>query len=147
MSRLVGCVLLLVGVAAVADDTDPEPVSPPEAELKKLQGTWELTKVVLGGTDQTKEKKGATLVFQKNRLTLNDGPNKAEQLTVTLDPKQKPPHIDLSPANDNRPVKGIYKLQKDELTIAFTEAGQERPKDFDAKGVRGLLVMKRQKPK
>lgn len=147
MSRHLGLSLLLLIGAVVADDADPEPIAPPAAELKKLQGIWQLTKAVREGMDETAAKKGSTFTFAKDKLDVLEGGNRAEACTVTLDPKKKPPHIDIKVPNDAQLIKGIYKLTKDDLTIAFNEPGQERPKGFEDKNLRGLLVLKRQKAK
>jgi uncharacterized protein (TIGR03067 family) len=143
------CLLLLLCLAPLAiraDDTDPEPVPPAEAELKKLQGNWDIVKIVRDGADNTKDKKGASFVIQKNQLLIKDGGHE-EKATITLDPKKKPAHIDLALAKGEQRVKGIYKVEKGEWTIAFSEPGGERPKVFDAKVVKGVLVLKKQMPK
>jgi uncharacterized protein (TIGR03067 family) len=152
MRRCLLLLLFLAPLAVWADDTDPEPVTSAEAELKKLQGNWDVVKVVRDGTDATKETKGLSCVIKKDQLTVHVGGGAAsgrpeQKLAVTLDPKNKPAHIDLVVSNSKEVVKGIYKLEKGELTIAFSEPGQERPKVFDAKVAKGVLVLKKQKPK
>jgi uncharacterized protein (TIGR03067 family) len=140
LRHLLICVLAgLVGAAEV----DPEPKKPAQAVLKSLQGDWDIVKMVMEGRDETKEMpKGAFVRFAKNQMIFKDGTND-DPATITLDPKQKPPHFDHSADGDL--MKGIYKLEKDTLTIAFNDDGQDRPRSFDKSY--GLIVLKKRAKK
>jgi uncharacterized protein (TIGR03067 family) len=144
MGRLiVGLLILGAGSVVLADD-DPEPRKPAEAELKKLQGTWDVVKAVLDGRDDTKKLKddGAHAVIKKNELTFVEKQTSKESMSFTLDPKKKPARMDLTAQPET--LKAIYKLEKDVLTIAFNE-GKEPPKAFDKSDC--LLVLKRRAAK
>jgi uncharacterized protein (TIGR03067 family) len=141
MSRLmVGLLLLASGSVAQADD-DPEPRRPAEAELKKLQGTWDVVKAVMAGRDDTAKlkKDGAHAVIKKNEFTFVERQGRKDSMSFVLNQKQKPGRMDLSDGNET--IRAIYKLEKDVLTIAFNDEGKEHPKGFDKSD--GLLVLKR----
>jgi len=144
MSRLiVGLLLLSSGSVAFADD-DPEPRRPAEAELKKLQGTWDVVKAVVDGRDDSAKLKdaGAHAVIKKSEFTLVEGKGNKDSMTFTLNTKKKPVQMDLSDGNEK--IRAIYKVEKDVLTIAFNER-KDHPKGFDKSD--GLLVLKRRAAK
>jgi uncharacterized protein (TIGR03067 family) len=144
MSRLiVGLLLLGSGSVALADD-DPEPSSLAKAELKKLQGTWDVVKAVVDGRDDSAKlkKDGAYLVIKKNEFTFVEGKGNKESMNFTLNVKKKPLRMDLAEGNKN--IRAIYKIEKDVLTIAFNER-KDHPKAFDKSD--GLLVLKRRAAK
>jgi uncharacterized protein (TIGR03067 family) len=139
-------ILLLLGLPVLADQPDPEPVSSSEADLKKMQGTWEIARAEKNGADAAKEIAGVRVVIQKDRLVIKD-PKRDEAVTIKLDAKKKPSHIDLFPDKARREmVKGIYRFDKGELIIVFADPGQARPAKFDDKA-RGKLVLRRHKAK
>jgi len=144
MTRLiVGLLLLGSGSVALADD-DPEPRKPAEAELKKLQGTWDVVKAVVEGRDDSKKLKesGAHAVIKGKEFTFVEGKGSKDFMSFTLDTKKKPARMELTAQPET--VKAIYKIEKDVLMIAFNE-GKEYPKGFDKSG--GLLVLKRRAAK
>ena len=69
-----------------------------------------------------------------------------ETAKFTLDPSQKPAHIDIMPKGEDEKVPGIYETKETdkglELTIAFGREGSkaERPKDI--KGGENVMVLK-----
>jgi len=143
MTRIVACLLLLLGSACLAraEDDDPEPPGAPDG--KKLQGTWDVVKALKGGKDDTQELKnrGAYLVIEKNKFTFHEGRGgQPENMTVTFDARKRPAHMDVRNPRGRETVRAIYKLEKGRLSIAFDE-GDERPKSFDKAG--GLLVLER----
>ncbi len=140
---LLGLVLGLVPLLGRADEPDPEP---PVADRNDLmRGKWELTAIELGGMKIPLAGLGAkgvmTLKFEKTSVTTT-----AQGMTKSgswkIDPRKKPKQIDLISRDDGKKSQGIYKLEKDELTIALAEDGKPRPKDFkDNKAP--VIVLKR----
>lgn len=67
-----------------------------------------------------------------------------------LDPTAKPTAIDLiiTPIRGKKSThRGIFEIKGDRLTIAFTQEGEDRPKDFeDAEGVRVYVFQKQPPP-
>ncbi len=139
---------LLLSVPAAADEPDPEPASSAQADLKKMQGTWEIVRAERNGRPSEKETKGVVVIIHKDRLVIRDPNSKNDEaVTIKLDAKKKPRQIDLTIEKRRREtVLGIYKFEKGELTLVFGEPGQPRPKGFAAVS-RGKLVLKKQMAK
>jgi uncharacterized protein (TIGR03067 family) len=148
-------VLLCLPLALAArPDPDPEPLTPAQADMKAMQGEWAVVKV---GGPKGKEKRAdeiakARFTFEKDVIKVTGGPRKEEDVKFTLDATKKPRWIDIIPPGPKGkggepPVKGIYKFEKGELSIAFTEGPRgERPTKFDDPKV-NLLVLKRPEKK
>ena len=137
--------LALLALSLTVTAQAPEPEDPNKADLKALQGTWQMIKAVKEGKATDKDIKGVTMVIEKDTLTIKDG-KRDEQVKIKVDPSKKPHQIDLEVGKGKiETVKGIYKLEKDELSIRFAERGKDRPTSFDTKGEGGLLVFKRKK--
>jgi uncharacterized protein (TIGR03067 family) len=140
-----------------------------ESELKRLQGTWKVTRVVKNGQempakDLTKESrvarvKDSILEFVSNGRT-------EDRFKLTLDTKADPRHIDLVEVDekgnvrkikkvkastkgppevigesDAKPVKGIYELRDDKLKLCLPDEEDERPKSFDSKAGASEMVL------
>jgi uncharacterized protein (TIGR03067 family) len=145
-AALVAAAGLLVG----AEDKKPDDKKPDSEasrkDLDKLQGTWTLVSAKADGADLPKELAAKLkLVIDKDKFSIKNDDSE-ESATVTLDPGQKPPTIDIKPAKEDA-VKGIYELKDDELKLCWAKAGKERPKGFESKEGSGeiLFVLKREK--
>jgi uncharacterized protein (TIGR03067 family) len=123
-----------------------------EGALKKLQGKWQVTALEHGGKkSELKDIASLTLEVAKSRFTSRDGGDVKEDAEATLlDAGAKPAAIDLkitAGSDRDKVVKGVWKLNGDELTMCVAEPGRERPAEF--KGAEGtghtLLVFKRVK--
>lgn len=134
---------LFVGVCAGAGDTVAS------AEMKKLEGTWQLVSAVKDGKQTPEE------VVKKIRVVIKGGMHTvyfgdeavAKDIPFSVDPATNPKStVDKLP--DGKEIKGIYKLDGDTLTSCVAEAGKERPSEFDSKPGSGhtLRVFKRVKP-
>jgi uncharacterized protein (TIGR03067 family) len=133
--------LLFVPIAAAAD----------KDELKKLEGTWEVTAVVGDGKEQPKGK--------LDKLTIKDGTLSGfgPDLKLATDATRKPKWLDLTFSREGteRTVNGIYELDGDELKLAIPMAPakgsgkgfeNKRPEDFDTAG-KAVMVIKAKKAK
>jgi uncharacterized protein (TIGR03067 family) len=129
---------LVLFVAARVPPADPEKV----AQEAALQGEWKFVSYS-GGGKEASEKEIATgkLVVTGDKMTFTfldfDTP-----ATFTLYPKADPPAINLK--TEASRTKGIYKLEKDKLTISVG-GSIERPEDFTA--AEGINVMVLEKVK
>jgi uncharacterized protein (TIGR03067 family) len=110
--------------------------------LEAIQGDWTIVELLREGTDYKNmvTETEVTLTGEKFIVTYMTGERK-EVYLFTIDAKAEPKRIDLPELG-----KGIYKLEKDKLTICWAIVG-ERPKEFKstAKPPTGLLVLERVK--
>ncbi|AMV29486.1 hypothetical protein VT84_34145 [Gemmata sp. SH-PL17] len=136
--------------ALVAAPVPPAPpVDPLKAAQQGFQGPWKVVAHIEEGEPWDKEQaESAKLTVKDNVMSIStDGKNLA--FAFTLDPKSEPCGIDLVYQLENEPgktVKGIYKLEKDKLTICFATDG-ERPKEFHSavNSRTGVLILERVK--
>jgi uncharacterized protein (TIGR03067 family) len=157
----------LAAAAGRAADPDPEPAGA-EAELKKLKGTWAVTKVLAGRRmgrnvvmTELKRRGGMTFTFDGDKLVITQeaaakGKGKVDatqSYKVKIDAKKKPHAIDLFEDGRGPVVAWIYKIEKGELYLARSPGPTrkdpkppERPKDFEGEGVQ-LYVLTREKDK
>jgi len=120
---IVVVLLMLVAFSGASGLADEPKV---EGDLKSLQGEW-----------VSKDSQGESFwTFKGNHLSIKT-PDRAYEITITLDPKQTPEkHIDFevldtSPDAKGTKAAGIYKLDGDDtVKIAFAGADAERPTEY-----------------
>ncbi len=143
--RLSGCVLLLCGLTAGAQEK-----ADPAKEMKKLEGTWQVTAMEVFGKPAPPDKAPKQLVISGGKLT-----GLGQDMDIQIDPAKTPRWIDLTFKKGDKayPLKAIYDLSGDELRlcIPLAEAGvafeNKRPEGFDTKDKPlALLRLKRAKP-
>jgi uncharacterized protein (TIGR03067 family) len=120
-------VLALVAGGALGGDGDVV-----KKELKRLEGTWQLLKAVDEGKAAPEEEvKNGRMVFTGDKLTLKTSKGTYD-LRFTLDPSKDPQHITIhsGKGEDEKVSQGIYKLEKDQLTICVTKGRGPRPTTF-----------------
>jgi uncharacterized protein (TIGR03067 family) len=117
-----------------------------EKALKELEGTYKLASAEQDGKFAEKATIETVVVTIKgDEFVLSASPDdkKVSKIKVTPDPKLS--SIDLSPQDGpdkGKTFPGIYKVEKGEVTIAFTEKG-DRPKEF--KSDNGVMILKLKK--
>jgi uncharacterized protein (TIGR03067 family) len=143
--------LALAAFALLAGTTSAED----KKTLKELEGTY----VIVGfeakglklGEEELKKlgKDEERLVTIKGDQIIAKLGEMDDPATFTLDASKDPPRIDITRTRDGKKEHnyGIYKRDKDVLTICATEmAGpDERPKDFKAGDKTILLVLRKRK--
>ena len=143
---------LLAAAAAIAADD----AKGPEKDKAGLQGTWRAVTSVMDGDQQPEDEvKAHTLVFSGDTMTVNKSGDMVMKGKVTLDPAQKPGHLDFkleeNPANPDdvgKSLVGIYEVKGDELKWCFVLPDRsERPKEFKSESGSGQIyaTLKREK--
>lgn len=142
------CPLVLVS-AAWAAEPSPEPEE--EDDAKTILGIWQAAKGVKQGTPiPAAEIAGLKMELTKDYLSILEGGRQnspAASVAYKLDKKSRPRGIDLTvDFGMKATIRGIYKIQKGELTVVFSDPDQARPKAFDEKG-KTVLVLRKAKAK
>ncbi len=119
-----------VGTAVRADDADKE--------LKKLEGVYAVKALTKGGKDAPKEVRDAVheVSIKGDVLAIEVKGEGTKKAKIKVDPAKKPARIDITPQDGpdkDKTFPGVYKLEKGQLTLVFTEKG-DRPKDFKTEG-------------
>ena len=107
-----------------------------KADLEKLQGTWLLVSMEMGGQKAPEDEvKGYTLVVKDDKATVSDGKGNTQEAVLKLDAGKDPKEIDMTVDEGGKAEvhKGIYKLDKDGLTLCKSHPPDERPAAFASK--------------
>jgi uncharacterized protein (TIGR03067 family) len=143
MTRL----LAAVAVVALAVPALAQPKDAPAA-AKALNGSYTLQEVNFDGKPAPAEvTKPVTGVDIKDgtitvRSAKNDAPAK-----FTIDATMTPATIDIVTKEGEKAKLGLYKVEKGELTIVFSDTGP-RPTDFSTgDGLRKMVLVKKEQPK
>ena len=131
--------LMLVALLLPAADKDAK------SDLDKLQGTWVMASLEVEGKQVAENKiKGTTLTIKGDKYIVKVK-DSAHEVTLKLDPKQKPKAVDMYfPDGPELPklAKGIYELDGDTLRICRAQAaGGERPQQFFTDTNTGLFIV------
>ena len=139
--------LLLTAVAAVG-------ASPKEdagkKDLEGMQGDWAAESMERDGMKLDPDDAQAFFRTVKgNSYTVHRYSKKISAGTFRLDATTTPKAIDfiLSGPAKAKPIRGIYRLEGDKLTLCYPAPGQPRPREFSAKEGTGntLAVWVREK--
>jgi len=117
--------------------------------LKELEGTYKVTALEKAGKPAPKEvTDGVTVTIKGDDFTIKLGGDE-KKAKIKADGSKQPATIDITP-NDGpekgKTFPGIYKIEKGELTIVFTEK-DARPKDFKGDGDAMLIKLKKDEKK
>ncbi len=133
------------GLALAADKPRDDTV---KAELKKLQGTWQLVSAETDGKKLPEETvKKIRVVIKGNKHTVHFGDKVvAREIPFTLDPTKDPKTTD-DTLPDGKQIHGIYELKGDLLKSCVAGIGKRRPTKFAAQPGTGhtLRVFRRVK--
>jgi uncharacterized protein (TIGR03067 family) len=111
--------------------------------LEEMQGTWQLVEGVKDGTTMSQEE------VEKMQLTIDGntfsmaGASEADSGTFTIDTSVTPHTIDITHSEGphaGETCLGIYKVEGDKQTAAFTRPGEERPTEFASTPGSGVML-------
>src|SRR5262245_6088295 len=128
--------LVMLTVLASAPGAPKIEVDPVPLERKKLQGEWTLAAQEHGGKSvDPKLLAGVKLTIAGDKVATRRGDEALEEGTLRLSPRARPHKafdLILTAGDDKgKVVKGIYKLEKDTLTVCIGEpGGRDRPREF-----------------
>ena len=111
-----------------------EPADEAKKDLVKLQGDWVMASLEVDGKQVPADKLEGTVLTIKGDKYIVKVKDMKHEVTITLDAKQKPKHIDMAfPDGPNAPKigKGIYKIENDTFVLCRAQATDgERPAQF-----------------
>ncbi len=131
----------------------PEKETPEQAELKKLQGVWRVTRL-FGEAGEAPPEVIAPMRWEIVGDTVfgQDTPEEKREQKVQLavDPTKTPKRITMTalagPKDEiGKTMDGIYELKDNKLRMCFVEGGKARPTEFkvDKKGDGGIIDLER----
>jgi len=130
-SVLAVALVVLFGAARAADDDAAK------KDLKKLEGTWQITSQVANGKEAPEEKlKGMTATFDASgKWKVKQSDKVVLEGTVKLDPSKKPKAADWTVTSEgdlkDQKVLGIYEVDRD--TFRHCYHASDRPEKFESK--------------
>ncbi|MFL5339761.1 MAG: sigma-70 family RNA polymerase sigma factor [Gemmataceae bacterium] len=136
---IVGLVLVVVGLVAVAQPPSAQPLADPAGQANpdfvQLQGTWRATRVEIGGRPFTDA--GSTMTFKGRewnldcRIDAGAGPQPPFLVSAVFDlvPGESPRAIDFS-RSVGKKWPGIFEFNGNKLRLCFNCANQDRPTQF-----------------
>ncbi len=138
---------LSLGFAPVPFPKPPKPDAN-GAETKKLQGTWMKVRSLPAGNGEGQ----SVLVISGKQMHYSLNGDMVGEYAFTLDAHKKPKVLDFKGtggAINGLEYRGIYRLEKDTLTISYVRGSnvRERPGDFEGTKEGAIVsVYQRQKP-
>src|SRR5262245_51034029 len=105
-------------------------------DANEILGEWKIIKSVVRGKDSPDDV-GLIFAFTKDKVKISDPKGHASDAGTwkyTVNPAKRPAEIEMQRDLEKRPDSGIYKLEKNTLTISMPEKlGGPRPKSFEGK--------------
>ena len=123
--------LLATGLCAAKFDDDPA-----KNELRRHQGIWIATSSTFDGQTVPEDVvRSIKRIVTDDHVVWERNGKRFAGSKVVLDPTKDPKTIDVIPdggRNRGEHILGIYKLERDMLTICMAAAGSPRPSEFKA---------------
>lgn len=113
-------------------------------ERDRHQGTWRATSSIYDGQEAPEQiVRSITRTVEKDHVVWKRNGRSFAGTRIELDPSRDPKAIDVIPdggKDRGERVLGIYKVEKDRLTICMAAPGKPRPKDFNAQKGSGCTL-------
>jgi uncharacterized protein (TIGR03067 family) len=118
--------------------------APKKAEPPPIVGEWKCGQFIGGGRVATeaelKQIQGGYVFTAEGKFQGRFGPETFEG-TYTTDPAKDPPEIDCVSGKAAKSKGGIYKVEKDALTLCVAEGDGARPTKFESPAGTRILLM------
>jgi len=123
--------MLVLGVVGVAAAVGPD--DDVKADLKKLEGTWRLVGLEVGGKQVNPDTWGRPVrrEFSGTKSSFASGERVVDG-QITINPSKTPKWIDENLVTDKR-FQGIYELKGDTLRLFMVPEGGQRPTELKTK--------------
>jgi len=127
------------------------PAKDGKKDAPSLVGEWAAETATIGGKPENPPP-GTTWAFTadgKSVLQVGDKAVGGMDAKYTTDAKMDPAQVDIAEGPKGKPMKGIYKVDGDTLTLCLVQDGQERPTAFEspAGSMAIVITLKRVKKK
>jgi uncharacterized protein (TIGR03067 family) len=134
---MVRVLCLCLAALAFADKDDAA-----EKDRAAMQGEWACEKLTRDGMAVPDDDAQSLFRTVKgDKYVVSRFRTKAGSGSFTLDATKTPREIDLVPDGPKKVViKGIYKIEKGEVTMCYSVPGGERPKAFESKEGSGVTI-------
>ena len=123
-----------------------------KAEMKRLQGTWQVVSAISKGEKVPAEDVAELeLLIEADKISVREKGKVQERMTFKIDPAKKPRAINFTHTdgpNKDKVDYAIYQLNGDTLKICVNEkSGEARPTEFasTAGSSHSLVLLKRAK--
>jgi RNA polymerase sigma-70 factor (ECF subfamily) len=124
---------------------DAKPKAAPKTDHDQLLGVWKVTAALFNGQnlpDTDTLVKDGRMYFQKDVIYTKLGEKIEGPVGYEIDGTQNPKTIDLMDDRSQPPVKGIYRLNGDDLQLCFAQNHEaERPTEFASKADSKVTLM------
>jgi uncharacterized protein (TIGR03067 family) len=116
-----------------------------EDDLRKMQGTWVVVKYEHDGGDHLASyREEIRFTFRGGRMTCSLNDDVRSTWDVELSPASVPRAITKTKVGGAAFVmRGIYRFEGERLVICQDNGDGKRPAEFDSRGNRWLIVMRR----
>src|SRR5262249_36850496 len=117
-----------------------------DTDRERLQGSWRTLSYRENGREAPADLvRRIRIVFAGDKVSFSNG-EKEWEATFRLDPAANPKQIDIERKKDEKQGRGIYRLEKDTLTLCLDDFTGERPTEFASEAGKriALLVFQRE---
>src|SRR5262249_15034164 len=119
------------------------PADEVKKEMAKFRGVWKFTSLIQEGENNAELAEKLTLIVEGNKRTVKQGDDVLSEATYTLDPTQKPKHIDIVVSAGPwaaKTLRGIYELDGDALNLGLPIDPDKRPTELSSKADSGVVM-------
>ena len=132
----------MIGLTVAVAAPGPKDAAP-KKDPPVIVGEWRCVEL-LGGGRAVPAEMLPEIVFEftaDGKFRCREGAEERPEGTYTADPAKEPGEVDYAAGGIAKKNKGIYKVEKDTLTVCFTEGGGDRPTAFESPAGDRILLL------